>query len=390
MQLLKGVFKKSTLPNCSLPLTSTLVLTVMYGLLGLELALNTGMAYGASGQQEILIGLRANRGKAKAIKRWQPTANYLSQQFPEYTFRFVLFEINSSLNQAVSRDEFDFVLTNPAGYVEMNIRYDTTGLVTLVNKRLGKGYSEFGSVIFTRAEREDIQSFSDLKGKSFMGADELGFGGWRVAWHEMLQHGIDPYRDFSELKFGGGIQQNVIHAVRDRQVDAGSVRTDMLERMAQAGEIRLEDYKVIGAKTSGQFPFLRSTQLYPEWPLAKLRYTDHMLAQRLAQALLAIPPDHPAAVKGKYIGWKPVLDYQPVDDLLKELAAGPYSRQNKVTFAQIVHKYWPWILLAVSIIAFILIMLMRLKVLNSRLLVTEQQLTQTNQALRDMTRMALS
>ena len=33
------------------------------------------------------------------------------------------FEINSLLNQAVSRSEFEFVLTNPASYVEYKMRF---------------------------------------------------------------------------------------------------------------------------------------------------------------------------------------------------------------------------------------------------------------------------
>ena len=190
------------------------------------------VATGRAEVQEILIGLRAHRGAAKAKKRWQPTADYLSEQIPGYRFQMVPFENNSALNQAVSRAEFHFVLTNPASHVEQKIRYGVSALATLINKRQGNGYTRFGSVIFTRANRTDIDQVKDLKGKSFMGVDELGFGGWRVAWHELQRNDVDPYRDFEPLMFAGGIQQNVVFAVIDGKADAGSVRTDMLERMA--------------------------------------------------------------------------------------------------------------------------------------------------------------
>lgn len=334
--------------------------------------------------QEVLIGVRANRGSEQAIKRWQATADYLSETLPGYRFRLVPFEINSALNQAASREEFDFVLTNPASYVELEMRYGCQRLLTLINKRNGKGYTQFGSVIFTRSDRHDIQTLKDLKGKSFMGADELGFGGWRVAWRELLQHGINPYRDFRQLQFGGGIQQNVVFAVASGEVDAGSVRTDLLEGMADAGTIQLKNFKVIGIKQTRGYAFIHSTQLYPEWPFAKLAHTDDVLAESVAAALLHIKADSPAAINGHYVGWHTALDYQPVDDLLRELHAGPYAHDEYITLTEIITDYWHIILLSILVLSFILIMLMRLKILNKQLQVTEQGLLASNAKLRDM------
>ena len=63
---------------------------------------------------EIKIGLRAHSGLEKTLHKWQPTADYLNQAIPEHHFSFVPFELNMALNQAVSRNEFDFILTNSA------------------------------------------------------------------------------------------------------------------------------------------------------------------------------------------------------------------------------------------------------------------------------------
>ncbi|WP_455367085.1 PhnD/SsuA/transferrin family substrate-binding protein [Kaarinaea lacus] len=293
---------------------------------------------------EIKIGLRAYRGADIALKRWQPTADYLNENIPEHHFVFIPFEINSVLNQAVSRGEFDFVLTNSAAYVEQNIRYGVSPIATLINKRKGAGYNRFGSVIFTTADRNDIHNLQDLKGKSFMGADEQGFGGWRIAWRELLQNGINPYRDFAYLSFGGGIQQNVVYAVRDGKVDAGTVRTDMLELMAEKGEIRLSDFKVLGARQTEGFPFLHSTQLYPEWPFAKLSQTPDELARKVASVLYSIPSDSNAALAGNYVGWTVPLNYSPVDQLLKDLRVGPYATSPPMTWNEMLEKYWHYTL----------------------------------------------
>lgn len=289
--------------------------------------------------KEIKIAMRANRGAEKGMKRWQPTAKYLSDNIPGYRFTMVPFENNSALNQAVSRGDFHFVLTNPASAVEHTIRYKTRHIATLSNKRQGKGYTKFGSVIFTRANRNDINNLEDLRNKTFMGVDEIGFGGWRVAWFELLKNNIDPYADFKELRFGGGIQPNVVNAVLSGKVDAGSVRTDMLERMAAKGKISLSDIKAINLQQSSNFPFLLSTALYPEWSFARTKACSDSLANSVAALLFAIKENHPAAIQGKYTGWMTPSDYTPVDNLLKELVVGPYHASSEDIAKELWSKY---------------------------------------------------
>jgi len=289
--------------------------------------------------KEIKIAMRANRGAEKGMKRWQPTAEYLSSQIPGYRFIMVPFENNSALNQAVSRGDFHFVLTNPASAVEHTIRYNTRHIATLSNKRQGKGYTKFGSVIFTRSDRNDINKLEDLRDKTFMGVDEIGFGGWRVAWLELLKHNINPHTDFKELRFGGGIQPNVVNAVLSGKVDVGSVRTDMLERMAAKGKIDLNDIKVLNLKKTENFPFLRSTDLYPEWSFSRTKISSDSLANQVATLLLTIKEDHPAALKGKYSSWVIPSNYDAVDNLLKELQVGPYHTSSQDISKQIWSKY---------------------------------------------------
>ena len=61
----------------------------------------------------------------------------------------------------------------------------------------------------------------------------------------MKERGIDPYLDFTRLEFGG-THDAVVYAVRDGRVDAGSARTDTLERMDSEGKINIKDFRVIG------------------------------------------------------------------------------------------------------------------------------------------------
>jgi two-component system sensor histidine kinase TtrS len=230
------------------------------------------------------------------------------------------------------------------------MRYGVSAIATLINKREGKAYSQFGSVILARADRNDVTSFHDLKGKRFMGVDEQGFGGWRMAYRELLSKGVDPYKDFRLLSFGGGIQQNVVFAVRDGAVDAGSVRTGMLERMAQRDEIQLETFKVLEPKNTEGFDFYHSSRLYPEWPFAKLTHTSDNLAEQVATALYKLTPESEAAKLGRYMGWAVPLDYEPVNELLKELRVGPYTETGGITWVKLTKDYWKEGLIALIVL----------------------------------------
>jgi len=297
-----------------------------------------------SNAAEIRIGVRAHNGEERALAQWQPTANYLSKKIPEHTFVMVPFIYLSELKYATKHNEIDFVLTHPSSYIEMEVLFGISRMLTLKNRRAGGAYKRFGSVIFTRSDRDDINFLHDLKGKTFMGVAPEAFGGWQIPWYEFLKNGINPYKDFKHLYFSGSIQQDVVYAVANGEVDAGAVRTDMLERMAAANKISLSDFRVLGAKRTEGFPFYHSTDLYPEWPFAKLKNTSDELAQKVAIALLAVPPESPASIAGLYVGWTVPLDYQPVHDMLKELKVRPYEQYGEVTPLLILKRYWHWII----------------------------------------------
>jgi two-component system sensor histidine kinase TtrS len=63
---------------------------------------------------DITIGVRANRGLEKGIKKWQPTVDHLNNQIPEHHFVLAPYESHKGLSAAASRGEFHFVMTSPS------------------------------------------------------------------------------------------------------------------------------------------------------------------------------------------------------------------------------------------------------------------------------------
>ncbi|QKQ28151.1 PhnD/SsuA/transferrin family substrate-binding protein [Candidatus Reidiella endopervernicosa] len=300
------------------------------------------------------IGVLSHRGDAATLQTWSPTADYLNATLTDYFFEIVPLNFDQ-VEPAVDSGEVDFVLVNPGIYVNLEVRHRVTRIATLNNRRNGVPYNLFGGVIFTRSERDDIEWLSDLVGKRFMAVDRTSLGGYQMAWRELRGQAIEPQIDFEDLSFAG-THDKVVMAVRNGEADAGTVRTDILERMARQGTINLNEFRVLNPKQDADFPFIHSTRLYPEWPFSKVRHISNQLAQQVAVALLKMPADHPAADKGDYSGWTIPLDYQPVHDLFKELKLAPYDETSRFTLLDVLRYYWKWVVVGTIVALALLFM----------------------------------
>ena len=320
----------------------------------------------------IKIGLRAHHGVEKSMRQWQKTADYLSQKIPEHRFVMVPYVSLSGLMKEATDNKFDFVLTNPSSYVEMELNLGASAIITLRNERQGNPYTSFGSVIFTHKDNKDINEIKDLHGKSFIAVSKPAFGGWRVAVRELLNSGFDIYKDAGKVSFSGGIQQDVVNIVHLGNADVGVVRTDMLERMAAEGLIKLDDFKIINKQVTKNFPFVRSTKLYPEWPLVKMRNTSNALSKQVALALLTIPSEHPAAIAGKYIGWTVSEDYQPVHNLMKDLKVGAYQYYNESPVEHFFEEYLIQFIITVLLFAGLIFITLYIISTNKKLLTAKE------------------
>lgn len=327
-----------------------------------------------NGNKVVRMAAVAIRGKEKAVEQWQPTADYLSKNIPGYTFIVEPYEW-AGMREAVAKGRADFIVTNPGMYVEFEAKYDVKRVATLVNVRKGKRLTSFGVVLFRRADRNDIGSIKDIKGKRLAAVEESSWGGWQIGWHQLLELGINPYKDLRELTFVGS-HDKVVYAVRDGKADIGNVRTDLLEQMASEGKIRLEDYKPVYLNTEygDKFPFWLSSKLYPEWPMGAAKDTDMELNEKVAIALMRIPPDHPAAKAGRYDGWTVPSNYQPIHEVLKVLKVTPYEHYGEITLGAVIEKYWKELVLALLLGCLLVFAAFYFRRLNQRLTSTQAEL----------------
>lgn len=289
----------------------------------------------------VTIGVLAFLSKAETTKEWAATAKYLNQMEPEYTFT-ILPLTYPEMNEAVKSHKLDFVITNSGHYIYLEKEYHISRIATMLHYKNGQWINRFGGVIFTKANRADIQTLDDLKGKSVATVDNESLGGYAAQMFELVHHGITP--NDLKLHFTGMPHANAVKEVLDGKADVGFVRTDVLEHMASEGQIDLRTLKVLHPQKIDAFPYQHSTSLYPEWPIARLSYTDQSLSNEVVIALLT-QLTHTIPREGD-IGWTAPLEYRDIHDIMQALRLPPYDKASPFTLSDIYDKYtyFTWII----------------------------------------------
>ncbi|NTV94794.1 MAG: PhnD/SsuA/transferrin family substrate-binding protein, partial [Thiobacillus sp.] len=285
----------------------------------------------------VTIGVLAFRPKPETLARWQPTADYLALRVGR---PFVVQALTlPELEAAVRQERVDFVLTNPGHYVLLTKNNALSSpLATLIELENGLPLTQFGGVIITRAGRKDIADLRNLVGKRVAVSELSSFGGYQMQAAELIRAGISPTADM-DLTVTGMPQDKVVHAVLEGRADAGFVRTGLLESLNQSGRLDISLVAVVTPRSAPGFPFLLSTRLYPEWPIAAMPKTDASLAQEVAKALFSLRGEHPAAVSGRYHGWAIPTDYEPVRAMLQALRLPPYDQAPEFTWRDVLAKH---------------------------------------------------
>lgn len=298
------------------------------------LALLALVLLGAGGTAHgLTVGVLAPEGTRSAGQAWESTQAHLVAALPDQRIDLLYFDI-PGLRAAVARGEVDFVLANSGLYVELEAAFGASRIATLESAQAPSPTEAIASTVLVRADRTDLRTLADLRGRRVAAAGRDAFGGWQVALREFSRAGLDADRDLTAV-FTGFPMQAIVARVAAGEVDAGVVRNCVFEGMATRGEVAPDALRVLGERTAAGERCARSSALYPDWPFATLKHTPPELARRVAVALLAMPVD------AEGTRWTVPTDYQRVHDLFRELKIGPYESLRRETLDDFVQR-WRW------------------------------------------------
>jgi ABC-type phosphate/phosphonate transport system substrate-binding protein len=181
---------------------------------------------------------------------------------------------------AIEGDQLDFLYANPGVYSCIGTEVGATALVTVI-KHLdvrGRGYDldVYGGVIAVRHDNDEVNTITDLKDKIIGAGAIIDLMGGQMQIYEMEKAGMSFVNDPEQVVFTK-VQDDVVHGILDGTFDVGFVRTNQIELTVDenGNSVDPDLFKIIEPKifvmdNGSLFPFLHSTDIFPEWPFAAL------------------------------------------------------------------------------------------------------------------------
>ena len=302
---------------------------------------------------QIALGVYAYQSKAKTLQEFAPIRDHLARNLPNT--EVVLKALSSDeLRQAARQGTVDVLIVNPNLYEIIRHENFIQGIVaTLERTHNGIATSSLGGVIFTRANHPSIHELSDIDTHTQIAIPcTHNTGAYRIPLYELHKHGIDtPSLQFLETQTNDG----VVNAILEKRASIGFVRTGVLENYVQQHPgVSLQDFRVLNPRALKSYPFLLSTGLYPEWAVLVLPKVDKSLSRKISALFYSMEPTTLGNPVSGISGFVPPLDYQPFENLLRELRLPPYDSAPETSLKDIWQQYRTSII--VGMIAMVLLL----------------------------------
>lgn len=244
----------------------------------------------------------------ESFKRHQRLVEYLAQQ-TGLSIRQVFPDTFTDHVNMFGEGKIDISFSNPFIYVKLANRFGARAMTRIIEE---EGRAEFRGQIIARKDNATIQNLLDCRGKSWVAVDPSSAGGYLFALGHFVDHGIG-LKDFREVVFSGGRQENVILGVYAGLHDFGSIREGSLKVVED--KIDINQIKVVA-----------NSRWYPGWVYAHSAKVPQEVVDKIRGAMLDLDythnPEHRALLDAaRFVGFVPSddRDFDPVRDLSKKV-----------------------------------------------------------------------
>ncbi|CAB9525926.1 protein kinase TNNI3K (Partial), partial [Seminavis robusta] len=256
------------------------------------------------------VGVYASEGDQAAFDLYGKLfSEYLTETAgirfdPPIRFELVPVSLSQLMEQA-QEEEVDFLFGSSAVFSCMATEYQAQALVTIINRRESRGHSYdldlYGGVMFVKKDNHQVNTIQDFIGRTIGAGSITAMGGGQTQFYSLFVNGVSYVADPKQVIFTKD-ERLVVQGLLDGDFEIGFARTDQIERHTDERGRPLPDdtFKIINPQThvlddGTIFPFVSSTGLHPEWPVAALHHTDKTVSKEVQEALLALT-DHAMSI----------------------------------------------------------------------------------------------
>jgi phosphonate transport system substrate-binding protein len=250
---------------------------------------------GDDGDIEVLRwGLIPADDAQEMMRQYEPVADYLEEKLDLKVEVTVTTDYTAAI-LAMKNNHIEMAWFGPFSYV---LAAEEAGAEAIVNGvRRDTGNTTYRTIFVTTAD-SGIRTLDDLVGRDFAFVDPTSTSGYLVPMAILLEHGIDPERDFAHVTYAGS--HNFVElVVQNGTVDAGADSDTSYYRMVEAGEID-PDVNVI----------IYRSEPIPGSPIAVRGDLPRELKDQIQQALIEMSTQSFYEVQG----WGNIERYVEIDD----------------------------------------------------------------------------
>ena len=291
----------------------------------------------SSGQEQgdggvVHIGIQETLDPEFFVDTLGPTMRHLRKRFPHLRFHAETFSI-AELSQAIQTKSISFFIADSGLFTFLASTEHADDLATRQNRFSSDPAKSTGAVLFVRADRNDLQTLSDLRGRKIAAQNPNDFTSWLTFQGELVRAGFDPKKFWGAELFTEYEYPNVLDSVSAGETDAGLLAACALEEQ---------------------------TALYPGPVFASLPHADPALTKQITLALLTEPPSENGSA------WGISTDNSEALNLYKLLKTGPYSYLNDTNWSALWANYQEWIFAAFGLLMLLIIHTLRVDRLVER------------------------
>jgi phosphonate transport system substrate-binding protein len=182
------------------------------------------------------IGILPDESKEALRDRYMPLFEYLSQE-TGISCELAIPDSYEELVKWFGEGKIDLAYFGGATFLKASNQYNAVPLV------MRDVDTRFTSVLVVADE--DFRTIEELQGKRISFGSRLSTSGHLMPRHFLqVQHGITPEKHFSSIQYSGKHDRTAFW-VRDGEVDAGIVNSEVIRKMSADGRLRPGEVRII-------------------------------------------------------------------------------------------------------------------------------------------------
>lgn len=259
----------------------------------------------------------------------------------------------------IERTKPDLLIAPSGVYLDLVQTFGLKHVATRKRAEAKDPSRSVASVFVVLADRNDIRTLADLRGKTVGAGFPDSVDGWLAAQGEIQRQGYDPENFFREERFLLYPFPDIIRALMKGSIDAGIFPACLIEELESKHALAPGLLRAVNEKSHDTLACRHSTALYPDWVVASFERASPEMVRDVTIALLTMPQTNG-------FEWWATIDLRGLNDLYKELRLGPWAFLRDFSPEGLITRFRTELTIALFLLLAVLVNEWRLRLLVRR------------------------